>query len=971
MKQDNSISSLIRSQCKLYLHSGGSMMLNIIIIIVIFASIISAVVYMSSSSLRQAVSSNQGANAWNMAEAGYRFLSINYLKMTDINGNGNADDDKAAYLSGVSGQTYVIPNTGQFKLTVTPYWFYNAGAKVTNKKSISVQIPGNKPTGFTIPSSGTIQLGNANSGIVPYTNVSLSAGVYTFTLSNNMTLNAGDPVYLVLNPTTLPATQTLTQAPGNNTLTLNLVNNTGTFTAAAFPVKDGLIQIGTETKLYRYSTAKAVGTVLTLSGLRHSDNSSFTTPVTSATNVIFKKYLMAQSVGQVGKEQRTLSFSEAILDSFPPTSEVHTLDTKAELEANFSSGSSVGSNYEVSKLNTSGGGSAWFSIIDAIATTGTGASAYNCGAFWYSNTGLINSLWAPPPVGTGIYLLSYEVQVKAATGNALTAGTLGLAFRAKDIGIASETYLALTFMRYDLPNLYFTLDPLSFFTFTNGGTTAISSGNTVVGARSGATGVVNGTPVLTSGSWAGGDAAGIITFSSVTGIFSAGEGLMVGGVNSAIVSPLLFTNGGTTVINSGDTVVGASSGATGVVQGTPVLTSGSWAGGCASGKIIFSSVTGTFSAGEWLMVGGVNRAKVSPTINLFNPGDTLTGATSGATGVVQGTPEITSGSWAGGKAKGKIRFASVTGAFSPGERLTVGGVPRVQVGSNYFPAESPTDYIPQTIKPKPSDFDAFPSSPFYCSRYNIGPLLLVLWEKKSDGTLRWLAFKDITYDDYAKGYQDWVEPAGSCTTGCSGNDGLIVNDNASMYIRLQEKRVVLGSGAAVKLNDINVFYGDSTSRYTTPARPGDTIPYNINEGRRLYFAGASPFTPVWEHELITQWDQAVDFFSHIESGTPAGSQPQFQWDAVNPSALADITSGGGVLKICYDGSASCNSAPNGTLRLTELTTPDSGAYSQSEMGMIACGKVTTSPYSTAGFAEFAFKTPGTTSGGFVDTTLYW
>jgi hypothetical protein len=87
--------------------------------------------------------------------------------------------------------------------------------------------------------------------------------------------------------------------------------------------------------------------------------------------------------------------------------------------------------------------------------------------------------------------------------------------------------------------------------------------------------------------------------------------------------------------------------------------------------------------------------------------------------------------------------------------------------------------------------------------------------------------------------------------------------------------------------------------------------------------------------------------------------------------LADITSGGGVLKICDDGSATCTSAPNGTLRLTELITPDSGSYSQSEMGMLACGNITTSPYSTAAFAEFAFKTPGTTSGGFVDTTLYW
>jgi len=48
-------------------------MLNIIIIIVIFFSpYLRGYLYVSSS-LRQAVSSNQSANAWNMAEAGYRF----------------------------------------------------------------------------------------------------------------------------------------------------------------------------------------------------------------------------------------------------------------------------------------------------------------------------------------------------------------------------------------------------------------------------------------------------------------------------------------------------------------------------------------------------------------------------------------------------------------------------------------------------------------------------------------------------------------------------------------------------------------------------------------------------------------------------------------------------------------------------------------------------------------------------------
>jgi len=217
---------------------------------------------------------------------------------------------------------------------------------------------------------------------------------------------------------------------------------------------------------------------------------------------------------------------------------------------------------------------------------------------------------------------------------------------------------------------------------------------------------------------------------------------------------------------------------------------------------------------------------------------------------------------------------------------------------------------------------------------------------------------------------------------CSGSDGQIINDDASIYIRIQEKRVNLGAGA-VKLMDIHVFYGDDSSRYTTPVRNGDTIPYNINELRRRYSAGTVSF-PTWAPDFINQWAATVDYFSHIESGTPTGSHNEFQWDAVNPSAVAAITSGGGVLKICDDGSAACTSSENGALRLTELVTPNyntiidnsktppwAPTYLQPEIGMIACGAVTESPYSTAGFAEFAIKTPESSYGGFVDTTLYW
>ncbi len=62
--------------------------------------------------------------------------------------------------------------------------------------------------------------------------------------------------------------------------------------------------------------------------------------------------------------------------------------------------------------------------------------------------------------------------------------------------------------------------------FTSGGVTEITAGQTITGATSGATAVV-GTVVRTSGTWAGGDAAGFFYFVSQTGTFQA-ENLNVG-----------------------------------------------------------------------------------------------------------------------------------------------------------------------------------------------------------------------------------------------------------------------------------------------------------------------------------------------------------------------------------------------------------------------------------------------------------
>ena len=77
------------------------------------------------------------------------------------------------------------------------------------------------------------------------------------------------------------------------------------------------------------------------------------------------------------------------------------------------------------------------------------------------------------------------------------------------------------------------LVPLGYELQFNTGTGEIFEGNTIVGQTSGATAVVTRVAV-SSGTWVAGTAAGYINFASVTGNFSAGENIRVGGVTKAL-----------------------------------------------------------------------------------------------------------------------------------------------------------------------------------------------------------------------------------------------------------------------------------------------------------------------------------------------------------------------------------------------------------------------------------------------------
>lgn len=83
-----------------------------------------------------------------------------------------------------------------------------------------------------------------------------------------------------------------------------------------------------------------------------------------------------------------------------------------------------------------------------------------------------------------------------------------------------------------------------------------------------------------------------------------------GWVPVALGREVSFTSGGTYEVLAGDTITGATSGATAVVTKV-ILTSGTWAGGTAAGRIFFASQTGTFQAENLNVGANLNVATIA------------------------------------------------------------------------------------------------------------------------------------------------------------------------------------------------------------------------------------------------------------------------------------------------------------------------------------------------------------------------
>jgi hypothetical protein len=215
------------------------------------------------------------------------------------------------------------------------------------------------------------------------------------------------------------------------------------------------------------------------------------------------------------------------------------------------------------------------------------------------------------------------------------------------------------------------------------GTLALVTGQTVTGATSGASGVLLVDQVLTSGTFGAGTAVGYLVLRVTSGTFSNGENIQLAGVTKAVSSAASVPYGASNdadnttwaraAIEAGRALIAAPTGS-GPIRGITMLSGTVYCFrdniGATAGGLWKATTTG------WSAVAlGLTMPFTSGGVTEITAGQTITGATSGATAVLTRVVK-TSGTWAGGDAAGYFVMASKTGNFVA-ENINVGASPNL------------------------------------------------------------------------------------------------------------------------------------------------------------------------------------------------------------------------------------------------------------------------------------------------------
>ncbi|UWQ30260.1 hypothetical protein [Leisingera sp. M523] len=210
------------------------------------------------------------------------------------------------------------------------------------------------------------------------------------------------------------------------------------------------------------------------------------------------------------------------------------------------------------------------------------------------------------------------------------------------------------------------------------GSTAISEGDTLTGATSGATGVVLEDPTVSSGSWAGSDAAGEVILYNVSGTFQDNEAVQVSASTVAYADGTAVENGASDDANDDAYLQSAIEKRRALIAAVPG--SGGVLGICTYKGDIYAwrnNAGGTEAVMHKAIASGWAAQSLGHMIDFtagnnaaMVEGETVTGGTSGATATVERVGML-AGAW-GGSGAGYLVLSGISGTFQAAETLTGG-----------------------------------------------------------------------------------------------------------------------------------------------------------------------------------------------------------------------------------------------------------------------------------------------------------
>jgi len=573
----------------------GSALLGLIGTIVIFGILGAAMLSLTTSSSYSQMGGSYSTRAYYLAEAGMRYSASQFY-------NSSGEDAKDAILEYLHNRDYTLSSDGNFHLEVYPYYFKTT-ADPGGTNSLPTKFPGGVPSDISIPSSGYLKL-RTESTPRQYTGRTLSGTTVTFTMLNTLTMTTNSNVLPV--GVHQGSDQSLSR-DGNLTLSSG---------AGFFPALNGTFTIGTAasttgTSTAVYSYKRRSGNVLYGVRLSQTPATSFTITVPASAFITSMKFVNLQSRGTFGQgtlfqSSRTISYSIPIgwVTVAGSTEKAKFTDRFDDLSHWFSA-AELGDHSIVS-----------VSSNNAMKVTGTYSPWWDL-LGWYERESIITLNWGSTEVdlnqswAVAGYLLSYDAQVKIRVKNGTSNVDYympGIIFRIDGTG---QMY-GVSFLRANQGGFISDNDrvPDELCPDDTSGN-AITSPMIVLWQESPADTVKwLAYKILTNDS-----GKGIV---DSTGKYIADWSTLVVRVIEA--DSLSFTqNGGTTPLAYGDTITGASSGATAVINGTPILSSGSWSAGSAQGVLTVSAATKNaggviqFQSGESLRVNGVVRATYTGT----------------------------------------------------------------------------------------------------------------------------------------------------------------------------------------------------------------------------------------------------------------------------------------------------------------------------------------------------------------------